>query len=135
MIVVDATVAIKLLTREPGSDTALARIADEPDRLAPDWVRIEILNALSRKVRRDGLTEAAARQAKDGIDLIITRETATLDLLDEAFNLSLRLRHAMYDCLYLALAERERAIVVTHDADFVAAARKAGLAERVELLS
>jgi predicted nucleic acid-binding protein len=135
VIVIDATVAIKLLTREPGADAALARIIDEPERIAPDWIRIEIANALARKVRRHGLTEDAARAGLAGIETVITREVPTRSLLDQAFDLSIKLSHAMYDCLYLALAEREQGVLVTHDVNFAMAVRRAGLAERVELLT
>lgn len=135
MIVLDATVAIKLLTREPGADRALERIADEPFRAAPDWIRVEVANGLARKVRNDGLEESAARAGRAGLDVLVTHETPTLDLIEDAFDLSLRLGHAMYDCLYLALGIRENAIVVTHDKGFAAAARRGGQGQSVELLS
>ena len=41
MIVVDATVVVKLVTREPGAERALARILKDDDPLAPD--RMELL--------------------------------------------------------------------------------------------
>lgn len=135
MIVLDATVAIKLLTREPGADAALARVVDETHRVAPDWIRIEVANALSRKVRREGLSETAARAGRAGLDAILTQQTPASDLLDEAFDLAIKLEHAVYDCLYLALALRERAVVVTHDVGFAAAAVRAGFDDRVELLA
>lgn len=135
MIVLDASVAIKILTREPGSDAALGRIVPETDRLAPDWIKIEVANALARKVRDNGLSERAAMAGRTSLPMLITGETAALDLIDEAFELSLRLSHAVYDCLYLALARRERCCVVTHDADFARAVRRGGLNEYLELLT
>ncbi|UVO52251.1 type II toxin-antitoxin system VapC family toxin [Sphingomonas sp. SUN019] len=134
MIVIDATVAVKLITREPGADAALARISKETDRLAPDWVRLEVASALSKKVRTDGLPAQVATMALAAVDSYLTETAASLDLIDEAFALSLQLQHAVYDCLYLALAIRHDALVVTHDEKFVRRAIAAGYATQVELL-
>ncbi len=134
MIVLDATVAIKLLTREPGADQALARVIGEEERAAPDWIRLEVANALARKVRLNGLSEAAAAAGRASLPVIVTREISSHDLVDDAFALALRLEHPAYDCLYLALAERLDTTLLTHDRKFAAAAQRAGYGTRVELL-
>lgn len=135
MIVLDATVAIKLLTREPGADQALERVIVEEDRLAPDWIRLEVASALARKVNDNGLSSAAASLGRRQLPAIITREVPSLELTDLAFELSLQLKHASYDCLYLALAEQADCVVVTHDRKFAASALRGGYGARVELLS
>ena len=42
---------------------------------------------------------------------------------DAAMALAIRLKHPIYDCFYLALAERERCALVTADARLIAAAK------------
>jgi predicted nucleic acid-binding protein len=44
------------------------------------------------------------------------------------------LDHAIYDCLYLALAEAEEVAMVTADRRLLAAVRGTALADRVSLL-
>lgn len=135
MIVVDASVVIKLVTREPGAYAALARIVAEEERWAPGWMRLEVANALARKVRDDGLPFTTANAALAAVEHYVTNTVDSIGLLDETFALALRIRHAMYDCLYLALALRYDSIVVTHDVGFVRACKQAGLTGNVELLS
>ena len=49
----------------------------------------------------------------------ITRFVPVRELLPAALAISVELRHAVYDCLYLALAEREGAALVTDDQAFL----------------
>jgi predicted nucleic acid-binding protein len=50
-------------------------------------------------------------------------------LAARALELAVDLRHPIYDCLYLALAERERAPIVSADARLISAARRIGTIE------
>jgi predicted nucleic acid-binding protein len=45
-------------------------------------------------------------------------------LAARALELAVDLRHPIYDCLYLALAERERAPIVSADAKLLSAANR-----------
>ncbi|MHA0328102.1 type II toxin-antitoxin system VapC family toxin [Sphingomonas melonis] len=134
MIVLDASVAIKLITREPGAEAVLIRVVGEVERIAPDWFHVEVANALAKKVRNDGLSEAAAAAGLTAAPDLLTDTVATLSLLDEAFALSMQAGHAVYDCLYLVLAVRTDAIVLTADAGMARAAKRVGLAGHVELI-
>jgi predicted nucleic acid-binding protein len=48
--------------------------------------------------------------------------TADADLLPRAEEIALDLKHALKDCLYVALAEREKCDLVTTDASLLARA-------------
>jgi predicted nucleic acid-binding protein len=52
------------------------------------------------------------------------------ELRVRALALAIELRHPIYDCFYLALAERENAPLVTADEAMIAAARKAKIKVR-----
>ena len=113
--VVDASIAVKWVIPEVLSDKA-DRVRDgEDDVLAPDLLLVEVANALWKKTAAE---EISAREADAAFDLvrrsgIDLRPTAPL--LPRAMDLARRLGHPVYDCVYLALAEREDAAFVTAD--------------------
>ena len=49
----------------------------------------------------------------------ITRFVPARELLLPALDISVELRHPIYDCLYLALADREGEMLVTDDRAFL----------------
>jgi predicted nucleic acid-binding protein len=113
--VVDASVAVKWVIPEVLSDLA-DRVRDgAEDVLAPDLLLVEVANALWRKTTA---REISAREA-DGAFALVRRSGIDLrpagPLLPRAMDLARRLGHPVYDCVYLALAEREEATLVTAD--------------------
>ena len=113
--VVDASVAVKWVIPEVLSDLA-DRVCDgAEDVLAPDLLLVEVANALWRKTTA---REISAREADGAFDLV-RRSGIDLrpagPLLPRAMDLARRLGHPVYDCVYLALAEREEATLVTAD--------------------
>lgn len=122
-IVVDASVAVKWVMSESGS-AAAAALRDEDDYLmAPALVIAEIGNALWKKaVRR----EIESRDARAALHLAVSHFTEIVelnDLRENALRLAIELRHPIYDCFYLALAERERCALITADERLAAAAK------------
>jgi predicted nucleic acid-binding protein len=131
-LVVDASVAVKFLVREPGNDEA-RRLLMIPDPLiAPDWILAEAASAFWNKVKRSELLAIHAERHLSDLPRFFETLFASADLVTEAFQLSIRLRHPVYDCLYLALAVREDCRLVTADTEFAAAVARAGLQERLE---
>ena len=134
MIVVDASVALKWVHLEPGSDAARA-VLDRGDNLAaPDLWVLEVGNAISRRHRsHETSTEEAARQFA-ALTAGRVELTATRGLVQEAFRLALALGHPIYDCAYLALALRLSARLVTADVKFAKAAQNGGYGHLIELI-
>lgn len=134
-LVVDASVALKWVLVEP--DSALAEAVLFSPLVAPDWWRVEVANGLWKACDRGeiDLDEARAGLARFATVAVETEDAA--GLLDEAMVLAARLHHAIYDCLYLALAIRRDTRMVTADERFAKAALRAGpdLAGRVVLLA
>lgn len=129
--IVDASVAVKWVVPEVLSAQADRLLATGDDLLAPDLLLVEAANALWSKVTRRELSGVRALRAlgllrESGLDL-----RPTGPLLGRALALAQRLRHPVYDCVYLALAERERARFVTADARFVVRVTGRRLAARV----
>lgn len=125
--VIDASVLVKVLVREPGSSEAEALLRHP--LMAPDLLIAECLNALRGKVLKK---EIAPAQASMAIELLqhspITLESS-LPLAARALELSLRLSHSVYDCIYLALAERHRVSLVTADTRMVERLRRVDAAD------
>lgn len=119
-IVVDTSVAVKWFIRETGRERAL-RVLDAPERHAPDLIVAEVGNVAWKKAIRGEVTGAQARF----IGASVRRYFAVLHpshaLIDRAIDIALRLRHPIYDCLYLACAERAGALLVTADQRLLAA--------------
>jgi predicted nucleic acid-binding protein len=115
-VVVDASIALKWVLQEQGSDAAEELL--EMDLAAPSLWLLEAGNALWRRAVRKELTpvEATERLAE-----LARAPVASVPLdqdLPEAMRLALQLNHPVYDCLYLALAKRLGTYVVTADARF-----------------
>ena len=114
-IVVDASVAMKWVIPELLSDQADSLRGRADRLLAPDLLLPEAAHALWKKLARREIT---AREAAQAIDLLMA---SGLDLrpsgplLGRALVLARRLRHPVYDCIYLALAQAERATLITAD--------------------
>jgi predicted nucleic acid-binding protein len=122
MIVVDASVAVKWYVSEADTEFANALISGSEQLRAPELIRIEVTAALMKKVRRGETTRTEIdrqltlwRQAwGDGTVQLSSDE---LDL-PVATTLALELAHPLQDCLYLALALRLGAPLVTADRRF-----------------
>lgn len=133
-LVVDASVALKWVLVEP--DSASAENVLFSPLVAPDWWRIEVANGLWKAFDRGeiDLDEALAGLARFANVAVETEDA--VNLLDEAMILAARLSHAVYDCLYLALAIRRDTRLVTADGKFMKALRsEPELAGRVVMLA
>lgn len=134
LVVVDASVAVKWVIREPDSYAALELVARH--RLAaPELLAIECTNAIWLQARKRRLTPVEARGAL--VDLLAVAIDFTPDhlLAPAAMSLAVDLDHPAYDCAYLALAIDRAAPVVTADRRFAASVRRHPfLADRIRLL-
>lgn len=133
-LILDASVLVKLVVEEPGSNEAVALLDRPEPRMVPDWALIETANALWNKVKYSHLLEIHAEDSLNSLIDFIDHVIPARDLSEEALRLAFRLRHPVYDALYLALALREKGTVITADKDFVRAADRAGLGGHMELL-
>ncbi|EAQ04611.1 hypothetical protein OG2516_01461 [Oceanicola granulosus HTCC2516] len=118
--VVDTSVTIKWVIDEEGSDEA--DLLQNADMVAPALLRIEAANVLRTIAARQTVTGPQA------VDLFLLLQTAPVTIIDaddmlerRALELALELRHPVYDCVYLALAERTDRRLITADRRFLGA--------------
>ena len=134
-IVLDASVALKLVALEPGTTEAQELLERDEERIAPDWMPVEVASGLVNKVRYQGLDPALAQAALAALPSFIDRFVPADSFLARAMDLAVQLDHALYDCLYLLIAVDEDGIVVTADDGLAAAASRGGFGERTERLT
>lgn len=117
--VVDASVACKWFFEESHTPEARQIIARGDQLISPDLVLNECANVAIRHVLSN---RSDLEQARELITLLPNTFDSLVpcsELMFPAMDMAYALRHPIYDCLYLALAERERAEMVTADSEFV----------------
>lgn len=122
MILVDANVAVKWFLPEPLSEVAGEILQVKDILVAPDLIRVEVAAAITKRYRRGELTAVEAKEIvtlwADVLKKGAVQVYSGLDDLAEAGRLSVDLRHAIHDCLYLAMAVRLGARFITADKAF-----------------
>jgi predicted nucleic acid-binding protein len=133
-VVVDASVAIKWFVQEDLHEHALNLLDRGDDLHAPDLLIPEVANVAWKKCIRG---EVARKQAETIIGVsqgYVPHLHPSKILACRALDLAIALNHPVYDCLYLACAERADGIVVTADERFVTACMKSDNTPRILLL-
>ncbi|MCP9926367.1 type II toxin-antitoxin system VapC family toxin [Cyanobium sp. CH-040] len=115
VLVLDASVAVRLVTNTCGQDDWGDQIEQAALVLAPELMLTEVANVLWKLQRSNALQHvdpqvllADARELVDAIE-------PDRSLQVEALALACHLNHPVYDCLYLALARRQAARLLTAD--------------------
>jgi predicted nucleic acid-binding protein len=125
MLVVDASVAAKWILPEADSVAAAALRGREAELIAPSLIAAEIGNAVWKAVRRGNIQRVEAIAGVEAALIWFESLVPIEELHSRALTLALELRHPIYDCFYLALAERERCTLITADTRLIAAAKRA----------
>lgn len=126
-VVMDASVAVKAFIAEADSASAVALLAGPIALIAPELIRLEVFSAFCKQYRLGGLDALGVEDALGRWESYLSRGRLVLtpdaNLLRPAALLSVKLKHALQDCLYLALAEKHRAPLVTADHVFLRRAK------------
>lgn len=119
-LVLDASVALKWFVEEPSSADARRLLEGGRDLAAPDLLAVEVGNALWRLTRRNEIGTAQALLAIDALGRAVPTVLPSWELRTRALEIAATLGHPVYDCVYLAAAERLGAPLVTADERLVA---------------
>jgi predicted nucleic acid-binding protein len=131
MLVIDASALVAYLGRGAQADEIEARITVDADALcAPHLIDAEVGHALTRGARMSEIGAARARHALADLQDLRLRRVGHVVLLDRAWQLRDNL--SFYEALYVALAERLGAPLLTLDARLAGAP---GVKAQIDVLS
>lgn len=129
--VLDASVVVKVVVPEAGTAECLAAMEQPLRWVAPRLMVVEVASALRQKAAGHALSSVDAAAALAAmLDAVADGVIGLADdeaLVQAALNLALALDHKVPDCLYLALAEREGALLISADRQLVSMARRRGI--------
>ncbi len=123
--VLDASAAVRLILGDPAADAVAEQIREAAVVLAPELMLTEVANTLWKLQRAGHLADLDPQQLLAEARDMVDRVEADRHLQAEALALACHHDHPVYDCLYLALARREAATLISLDR------RLQQLAERV----
>ena len=120
MLIVDASVAVKWVLDEAGDLEARAIIERRVPLIAPELIVAEVTNVAWKRHVKGDIPLRQARLIAVEVPRVFAQLFALRPLRSRALAIALELRHVVYDCFYLALAEERDATVVTADRRLVA---------------
>lgn len=126
--VVDTSVVVKWFMTEVHSEDARRLLIGDCELLVPDLLFPEFGNALWKRVRSRETTHDEAIAVLDVLLHMPLTVYPSSDLAIPALDIANRTLRTVYDATYLALAIREKALLVTADSRFVNALQNTPLA-------
>ena len=127
-LVIDASVAVKWVIAEDGGEDAV-RLRSTFISIAPELLLPECANILWKKVQRKELEPNEATLAIALIERSGISFQSMQGLSETATRLAIELGHPAYDCVYLALALRQKLRFVTADKRLLATVAQRGSSE------
>ncbi len=118
LFAVDASVAVKWFIPEVHADVAELLLDENFDLAVPRLFFSEFGNILWKKFTRDELSHEDVVNSARGLRSAMLTPVPDEWLLDAAIELACELKHPVYDCMYLALADVLETAVVTADQKF-----------------
>jgi len=116
--VVDASVAVKWYLPEIHDADARRLLTGGGDLLVPDLIFSEVGNILWKRVRSGQILETEAQTVLQSLGALSLSVAPSWPLVLPALAIACQTQRTVYDCLYLALAVRESAVMVTADEKF-----------------
>ena len=126
-IVVDASIAVLWFANEPDRWGATRLLETASSLLSPEFMVVEMTNALWKKLRRKQIELADVEQAVTNLVALEIEWTPSVQLIKLAARLAAELARPVYDCLYLALAASRGASLASADERLRHAAERVGI--------
>jgi predicted nucleic acid-binding protein len=95
--------------------------------LVPEFCLVECTNVLWKRVRFENMPQASAEQLARDLHTLPLTLVSVKSLYERALQIGLAHKLAIYDSVYIALAERRRYPLITGDVRQEAAARAVGV--------
>ena len=126
--VLDSSVAVKCVIPEKDTPKAV-RLREEfrrgiRERIAPDIFAGEVVNAIAKCQHNGIITPAIGAKRIASVFRCMPQLHPDLPMLPAAYAIASRYRIAVFDCLYVVLAQREGCDLITADRRLVNALQK-----------
>ena len=133
-LVIDASVALRWLFDMHGKTQADALLSGREPLIAPDLIFSEITNAVWEMATFASLSSAAATESVLKSGDFFSEIISSRELKDAALMISLELRHPVYDCFYLALAQQRDCQMISADERLLTRCTGTPFAKRIKPL-
>lgn len=134
-LVIDASVAVKWYLDEPLSSEARRILAGDELLVAPEIILAEVGNAVWLRANKADIPVAQATEIVRELSGAFVALVPTERLIVRAVEIAAELRHPVYDALYLAVAERWDAILISDDGRLIAKVANTTWAGRLRALA
>ena len=135
MVVIDASVAAKWYLMEADRHLALALLKSREPMIAPELIIAEVSNVIWTNIRRGRVPANQFSAILDSLLPIFAELHELVPLVSRASEIAVSLDHPVYDCFYLALAERDRLRLITADDRFYRKTRRTRFSSMVRKLA
>lgn len=129
--VIDASVAGKWFTQEDNAEDARRLLNVSYEFHTPDFFLLEMDSIFCKWIRRGVISKTDADEAREALRQTPVKTYPFEKLRDSAYSLANQTTCSLYDCLYLCLAIRLNAQMVTADRRLCDALADGPLAEHV----
>ncbi len=129
--VIDASVVAAAFFPEPHAEPARKLLSSGDTFLAPDLIYGELANVIWKRWRRKEIDAADAQQLLDDFLILPLRIAPSAELVELALRLAIETNRSVYDCLYLALAMRDKTVMISGDRRLVNALAGSPLAKHI----
>jgi predicted nucleic acid-binding protein len=135
IVVLDACVVVKLFIQEENHADALFFNSSVFTRIAPEILLVEVANAFRKKIFNKEMDINQAEESLNKLPKLFDELFIVKELIEKAFNYAVELNHPVGDCVYLALAIKNDAKLITSDAKFLSKVQKTSMKNNIHLLS
>ncbi len=126
-VVLDASAAVAVVLRRPEANDIELALGEAATVVVPELFVAEVTNVFWKYALHGGLAEQRCFTAVKRCLALSDGVVPTASLWEEALDLAISQRHPVYDCLYLALARRRAARLLTLDRRLAEAAKAVGV--------
>ncbi|MBI1367358.1 MAG: PIN domain-containing protein [Planctomycetes bacterium] len=133
--VMDASVIAAALFDETHADRARALLTRGSELFVLDLLHAELGNVIWKRFSRREIDATEATDLLADVLRLPLIVLPSMELIASALQIALRTRRTVYDCLYLAAALHQKAVLVTVDKRLVNALASTPLANHIRHLS
>jgi len=127
MIVLDCSAAVEMAMKTEAGEAMRSLILEEEEVISSELFLVELASAFGKYVKAGLADKELATRYIQEASALPDRLIPISENYIEAFHESIRLKHSVYDLLYLTLARRNAATLVTLDTKLIQLSEEQGI--------